>query len=226
MDDPREGLPQGQAQVRAARARSSTAAWTLVRRRGGKYGGRTAGSAWLLIKERDDEARGTARTRTSSSDAPDSVPPADARGDRRTRGIAVGSPTRSRRRATSSGSVAPKARASKKAAAACREARRPSGPAAKVGAFDIAAPWAAARCPPIRRARARDPRRARRRRATAGSTRSSTTAIACSAASSAARLPHLSRNGKEWTDAFPGDRARPLSRAPRASPRGSTARSW
>ena len=55
-DDPREGYRQGKLKF-VLQGEKLRGGWTLVRSHGGKYGGRDGKQAWLLIKERDDEAR-------------------------------------------------------------------------------------------------------------------------------------------------------------------------
>ena len=54
-EDPREGYRKGRLKF-SLRGEKLHGGWMLVRSHGGKYGGRDK-RAWLLIKERDDEAR-------------------------------------------------------------------------------------------------------------------------------------------------------------------------
>jgi bifunctional non-homologous end joining protein LigD len=55
-EDPRAGYRKGKLKF-ILEGEKLHGGWTLVRSHGGKYGGREGARAWLLIKEKDDEAR-------------------------------------------------------------------------------------------------------------------------------------------------------------------------
>jgi len=70
-EDPVEGYRKGKLKFEL-QGEKLRGGWTLVRSRGGRYGGKDGDKAWLLIKEDDDEAR-PASDAPIVEDQPDSV---------------------------------------------------------------------------------------------------------------------------------------------------------
>ena len=211
----------------ACTARSCTGGWTLVRMHGHAN---ERQEPWLLIKERDDEARPAAEYSVVEAE-PASVLSGRTIEDRPTKAKAGDEGARSSADGAKAGAAA--------------EAPRQAGQAA-AGKAKPAAAQAPPACPPARRRR-RCPRRCRRssprsspsrRPAAAGSTRSSSTATACwraSTATTCASSPATATTGasacRRWSrrcarsaSARPGSTARSSSPAATARPTSTPCR--